>query len=267
MKTGRQINENNERQYYLNTGKTLCQDTEGTSIEGLSYDLNQYAKKSYVEKNFLRIPEEGEYYKKPDSGIPSEDIANGAITSNKIASDAITVSKIADLNVTSNKISNSAVTTNKIAPRAVTGEKLDYFCIGAEHISNNFKEVYLQIKQEEGNIDDTSQNLVTIDNEPYYYGSQLINLKKKQVLVVEAILKPQYADSFFEISLINSSKTGVVYPEYSPYSYIPDQDISIYIGFKDGVDADKYALDHIEYTIYDTLESVLERVKQLENNN
>lgn len=391
MKTGRQINENNEKQYYLNTGKTLCQDSEGTSIEGFKYDaeyLNQYAKINWVEENFLPIPEEGEYYKKPNSGIPTEDIADeaieysklslntlegiippfntivymqvrvlqqssaecpnysqiyfsayhkqfvalvngryyaswpnsiiyngagiypndkqtyhcssnnrlyfynaeeetlkelsydtfdgvvssnalqdGSITSNKIASGAVTVTKIADLNVTSNKISNSAVTTNKIAPRAVTGEKLDYFCIGAEHISNNFKEVYLQIKQEKGNIDDTSQNLVTIDNEPYYCGSQLINLKKKQVLVVEAILKPQYADSFFEISLINSSKTGVVYPEYSPYSYIPDQDISIYIGFKDGVDADKYALDHIEYTIYDTLESVLERVKQLENNN
>lgn len=171
MKTGRQINENNEKQYYLNTGKTLCQDSEGTSIEGFKYDdeyLRQFAKTNWVEENFLPIPEEGEYYKKPDSGIPTEDIADEAITSNKLSTDiqsilenAINSNQIsidknvsntqitihfggndylvvghADGTITTNLIDSEAVTSNKIAYGAVTSDKLAENSVNTYNLAN-----------------------------------------------------------------------------------------------------------------------------------
>lgn len=351
MKTGRQINENNEKQYYLNTGKTLCQDTEGTSIEGLSYDLNQYAKKSYVEDNFLRIPEEGEYYKKPDSGIPTEDIADEVITSNKLAdgavtlnklsndiqsalsninqisvnenasgseifihqgedeftaignvrgaittdlinSEAVTTNKIADEAITSNKIASGAITTNKLASNTVTSDKIADLSITSNKIlqdaisSNKIENqsIYLRhlapqtISQLQGQIE---SKLITLDkvtdfedlnageqwgNNHIFYNSNQIQLYKSQKLVLYTEYDVATTNENLMFSILNSNKSEIA-NGVNPYTYSAPETTSIYVGVRGFNDDDCPLTNNVTVTIYDTLESVLERVKQLENNN
>lgn len=249
MKTGRQINENNERQYYLNTGKTLCQDSEGSAIKGLDYDLNQFARVDWVEDNFLRIPEEGEYYKKPDSGIPTEDVADEAITSNKLADGAVTSNKLSsDIqsileNASSNQISidkntsntqvtihfggndylvvgnaDGTITTNLIDSEAVTSNKIAFEAVTSDKLAENSVDSYNLMDQavESENLANNAVISRTIQDEAVTsnkIANESIEYNKLSLNMVRGIIPPFNAIINSQIQIMQQSTTS--HPTYN----------------------------------------------------
>lgn len=221
----------------------------------------------------------GAKYTKPASGIPGSDIAENSIDQSKIQENCIVTSNLTNNVITTEKLANGSVTTAKLANNSVTNGKIannsiDAFKIANEsiserHLSNTLllnlikipveESVYIQRSDFESNISYSG-----VDDVIQYFGESF-KLKSRQKIAVN--VDTDYNSNFY-VSILKdegvANDPSLKYRSMGPCEYSFDGDMNIYIG----VDESKLEdIEGVTYTIYDTLGSVLERVKVLENNN